>query len=420
MIKTIAIEPGIVLRCFPDRRFKQGSLSVQFVRPMGQEAALNALLPAVLLRGTKHCPDIRRIIYRLDDLYGAAVGALVRRVGDYQTTGLSCSFIDDRFSMESEAILAPMADFLREILLEPALQDGIFREDYVESEKENLILTIEAQRNDKRAYAGSQLLKFMCKDDPFGVPRLGEPEQVAQINAQTLYDHYRRVLAESPVEIFYTGAAQPELIAKLLQPLFAGISRNPVRLPKQTPLISAPGGEHTETMEVTQGKLAMGFVTPITVTDPRFAAMQVLNTLYGSGMVSKLFMKIREQMSLCYDIGSSYYSSKGILTVSAGIDFDKEVQVQHEIMAQLNACVTGEISEQELQAAKESVISGLQAVHDSPGSIEGYYAIAALSGLSITPEAYIRQVEQVTRRQVATAAASLRLHTVYFLRGVQE
>lgn len=420
MIKTIAIEPGVVLRCFPDRRFKQGSLSVQFVRPMGQEAALNALLPAVLLRGTKHCPDMRQIIYRLDDLYGAAVGALVRRVGDYQTTGFSCSFIDDRFALEGETVLAPMMAFLREILLEPALQDGIFREDYVESEKENLILTIEAQRNDKRAYAGSQLLKHMCKGDPFGVPRLGEPEQVEQVDARKLYDHYRRVLTESPVEIFYTGSAEPEEMAKLLQPLFAGISRNPIALPDQTPLRSVPGGEHTEQMEVTQGKLAMGFVTPITVTDPRFPAMQVLNTLYGSGMVSKLFMKVREQMSLCYDIGSSYYSAKGIMTVAAGIDFDKEVQVRQEILAQLNACMKGEITEQELQAAKESVISGLRAVHDSPGSIEGYYAIAALSGLSITPEAYIRQVEQVTRCQVAGAAATLRLHTVYFLRGVQE
>lgn len=419
MIKTIAIEPGIVLRCCQDRRFKQGSLSLQLIRPMGQEAALNALLPAVLLRGTKSCPDMRRIIARLDDLYGASVGALVRRVGDYQTTGFSCSFIDDRFSLDKEPVLAPMMAFLREILLEPDLQNGIFREDYVESEKENLILTIESQRNDKRAYAAGQLLKHMCKDDPFGIPRLGEPEQVAQADAKKLYDHYRRILAESPVEIFYTGSAEPEEMAKLLQPLFSGIRREPRALSAQTPLVSATGGEHTERMEVTQGKLAMGFVTPVTVTDPRFAAMQVLNTLYGSGMVSKLFMKVREQMSLCYDIGSGYYGTKGVMTVSAGIDFEKEALVRQEILNQLNACVAGQITEQELQAAKESVISGLRAVHDSPGSIEGYYAVAALSGLQLTPDAYIRQVEQVTCGQVAEAAATLRLHTVYFLRGVQ-
>ena len=93
MIHTIALQPGITLRCFPDNRFKQSCLSLQFVRPMrGEEASLNALLPAVLLRGTKKRPDLRAIVLRLDDLYGASVGTQVRRVGDYQTTGMYCSF----------------------------------------------------------------------------------------------------------------------------------------------------------------------------------------------------------------------------------------------------------------------------------------------------------------------------------------
>ena len=418
MIKKFVPQPGVVLRCFPDTRFKQGSLSIQFVRKMGQEAAYNALLPAVLLRGTEKCPDMRHIIRRLDDLYGASVGALVRRIGDYQTTGLSCSFIDDRFAMEGDRVLAPMVDFLRELLLQPALSDGCFREDYVESEKENLILTIQAQRNDKRAYAAGQLFKLMGKEDSFGIPRLGRIEDVTAIGVKDLYDHYRRVLRESPIEIFYTGSVQPEEMAALLKPMFAGLDRAPAVLPSQTPLKASAGGEHTEQMELTQGKLAMGFVTPVTVTDPQFPAMQVFNTLYGSGMISKLFMKIREEMSLCYDINSGYYGTKGVLTVSAGIDFDKVTLVRREIMAQLEACRAGEISPEELKAAKEAVISGLRAVHDSPGSIEGYYAIAALSGLGMTPEEYIRRVEKVTAAQVAQAAETVELHTVYFLQGV--
>lgn len=420
MVKKFVLQPGVVLRCFPDTRFKQGSLSVQFVRSMGEEAAYNALLPAVLLRGTAKHPDMRHIIHRLDDLYGASAGALVRRIGDYQTTGLSCSFIDDRFAMEGDQVVRPMVEFLGQLLLEPALENGCFREDYVESEKENLILTIQAQRNDKRAYAAAQLLKAMGKEDSFGIPRLGTEEAVAAIDKQDLYAHYRRVLTESPVEIFYTGSVEPEEMARILTPLFAKLSRNPVTLPAQTPLKESPAGEYVEQMDLTQGKLAMGFVTPVTISDPRFPAMQVFNNLFGAGMVSKLFMKIREEMSLCYDINSGYYGTKGVVTVSAGIDFDKVMLVRREILSQLEACVAGEISEEELTAAKESVISSLRAVHDSPGSIEGYYAVAALSGLAVTPEAYIRQVEKVTALQVAKAAATLRLHTVFFLQGVGE
>ena len=89
MIDTFELFPGVTLRCYPDQRFKHGCLSLQLIRPMcREEAALNALLPAVLLRGCGSCPDLRDITLRLDDLYGASVGTMVRRVGDYQTTGL--------------------------------------------------------------------------------------------------------------------------------------------------------------------------------------------------------------------------------------------------------------------------------------------------------------------------------------------
>ena len=107
MLSVTQLYPGVTLRCFTDARFKQGSLSVQLVRQMdAREAALNALLPAVLLRGTEKTPDLRSITLRLDDLYGASVGSLVRRVGDYQTTGLHCSFIEDKYALEGDEILA--------------------------------------------------------------------------------------------------------------------------------------------------------------------------------------------------------------------------------------------------------------------------------------------------------------------------
>ena len=418
MTHIFELSPGVRLRCFPDHRFKQSALSIQFIRPMcREEAALNALLPAVLLRGCESCPDLRRITLRLDDLYGASVGALVRRVGDYQTTGLHASFIDDRYALQNDQILTPMVDFLRELLLCPLLEDGIFPADFVESEKRNLIATIESQKNDKRAYAGSQMIKKMCAADSFGIPRLGEKEQVAAITAQSLYDHYRKVLMESPVELFYVGSAQPEEMARLLKPLFADETQR-MALPPQTPYFDSGKGEYTETMDVAQGKLCMGFVTDVTLRDPDFAAMQVFNALYGAGMTSKLFMQVREKLSLCYDIGSGYHSSKGIFTVSAGIDFDQYNRVRQEVMTQLEACCRGEISQEELTAGKQALMAQLRSTHDSPGAIEGYYATATLSGLAMTPADYMQAVEAVTQADVARVAQRLQLHTVYFLKGV--
>lgn len=419
MIQTVNLLPGITLRCFPDSRFKQGTFSLQLVRPMcREEAALNALLPAVLLRGCANYPDLRSITLHLDDLYGAAVGAVVRRIGDYQTTGMACGFLDDRYAMDGDRVLAPMLRFLEQLLLDPSLEQGLFRQDYLESEKRNLILAIEAKRNDKRVYAASRLTELMCSDDSFGIPRLGTTEQVRAITAESLYAHYRKILAESPVELFYVGSADIHTVAALVRPIFEKIPRAPLCLPPQTPFRDGGGGNHTETMDVAQGKLCMGFVTPVTLRDADFVSMQVLNTLFGSGMTNKLFMHIRETLSLCYDIGSSYHGSKGILTVSAGIDSRHSLLVQDQVHALLQDCREGRISDEELCSARESLISQLRATHDSPAAIEGYYATAALSGHRLTPDEYMEKVRAVTREQVMEAARSLSLHTVYFLKGV--
>ena len=419
MTKTIELLPGVTLRCYPDHRFKQGCLSFAMIRPMcAQEAALNALIPAVLLRGTEAHPDLQTITWKLDDLYGASLSTQVRRVGDYQTTGLYCAFLEDRFAMTGDEILAPMVDFLREVLLEPALENGVFRADYVESEKKNLISTIESELNDKRAYAMGQLLRNMCKADSFGIPRLGDREAVAAITPEVAFSHYQKALRESPIDLFYVGSAPAETVARLLKPLFETIDRDYVNLNPQTSFHDAGGSHVTEEMDVAQGKLCMGYVTPITNRDPEFVAMQVMNTVFGAGMTSKLFQNVREKMSLCYAIGSGYYGSKGILTVSAGIDFDKEDLTRQEVARQLDAMQQGHITDEELTAAKEALLSSLRCTHDSPGSIEGYYATAALSGLKLTVDAYMDAVRAVTKGQVTAAAATLQLHTTYFLKGV--
>ena len=421
MITTIELRPGVTLRCYPDNRFKQGCLSFALIRPMcAEEAGLNALIPAVLLRGTRNAPDLRAITMRLDDLYGAALGTQVRRVGDYQTTGLYCGFLEDRFALSGDRILAPMVDFLREVLLEPVLEDGCFVRDYVESEKKNLIATIESELNDKRAYAMGRMLRTMCKADSYGIPRLGDVESVAAITAESAYAHYQKCLRESPIHIFYVGSAPAEQVAQLLKPLLDGIDRDYVNLPGQTAFQDAGGAHLTEEMDVAQGKLCLGYVTPITNRDDDFVAMQVMNTVFGAGMTSKLFMQVREKLSLCYAIGSGYYGSKGIVTVSAGIDFDKEQQVREEVAHQLQLICDGCITSEELNAAKEALLNSLRGTHDSPGSIEGYYATAALSGMKLTPDTYMEAVRAVTAEQVAKAARSVTLHSSYFLKGVSQ
>lgn len=417
MFETISLLPGVNLRCRTDPRFKQGCLSLHWVVPMcANHSAMNALIPSVLLRGTVPHPDLRSITARLDDLYGAAVSPMSRRVGDYQASGLYLSFMDDRFALPGDRVLEGTVEFLAELLQKPLTEGGGFLPAYVESEKKNLISTIQADRNDKRIYAMGRLLKIMCREDSFGLPRLGEPEQVAAIQPDTLYRHFQNMLGSAPLEIFYVGSREGSALADLLRGRLNLAGREST-LPPQTGFHSCPGENVTETMDVAQGKLCMGFVTPITLHSSQYPAMQVLNVLYGGGMTSKLFQNVREKLSLCYSVGSSYYGTKGILTVSAGIDFDKEGASREEILRQLQLCQEGTITREELVSAREALISSLRAVPDSAGSIESYCFSAILSGKDPSLENTIQAIRDVTLEQVVEAAKTLTLHSTYFLKG---
>lgn len=420
MISKIQIYPGVTLHCCQDRRFKQNTLSVQFCRPLkDEEAALSALLPAVLLRGCEKYPDMRAITLQLDDLYGAGMSSIVRITGNYHIVGIGCNFIEDRFAMSGDQVLAPLTAFLYEILRKPYTEQGVFSREYVESERKNLLAAIDSRKNDKRTYATDRMMELLCGNDPFSVPRLGRRACVEAVTAEKLWQHYEKVLKESPVELFYVGSRKPAEVAELVKPLFAGLDRQVIALPPQTLLDAAAPCDRQEEMEVSQGRLSMGFVSPVSVDHELFFAVQVFMLLYG-GSTGKLFNVIREKLSLCYDIGAIYYKTKGIMTVHAGIDFDKKEQVRQEVSRLLQACCEGDFTEAELTAAKQGLIAGLQSSQDSPGAIESYYVNGLLMGKSIEPAEHIRAVEAVTAQQVRQAAALFKCNTVYFLKGVQE
>lgn len=423
MIETTELMTGVMLHICRDQRFKQGCLSVQLIRPMcREEAALNALIPAVLLRGSERYPDMRSITLALDELYGASVSTMVRRVGDYQTMGLYGGFMDDRFVLPGDQVLEPMMELMAQLLLRPWMENGMFSAEFVESEKKNLVATIETERNDKRAYAAGRLLRTMCRGDSFALPRLGEVEQVTETTPESAWQHYREILKKSQIELFYIGSASTERVAKIWRRALASLERDYEPLSAQTGFSgnNQSGQRVTERMEVTQAQLQMGFLTPVTSECADYAAMQVFNALFGAGMTSKLFMNIREKQSLCYSIGSAYYGAKGILTVGAGIDPEQAEMVQQQVMIQLEACCAGKVSQEELESARQSILSALRTVHDNPGAIENYYLSNVLRGVDLSPEMYAAAVRRVTVEQVAAVARMLELHTVYLLEGVEK
>ena len=410
------IMQNVFLTYLPARKFKTGCLSVQLVNQLEEKtASYNALIPSVLHRGTMRCPNMEQLSAAMDRLYGAQISPNCRKRGERQCIGFVGTVIDDCFAPCGERLLEPTAELMGELLLDPVTRGGRFLSEYVESEKGNLIDAIRSIRNDKRDWADRRLMQEMCAHEPYGVSRWGEEESVKKINNQKLYQHYHALLSESRVELFYCGSADEQRVTDALLQALASLPRGTAALWQPMQKLAAPAEPRiiTETMDVTQGKLAMGLRCG---TDD-VPAMILANLMFGGWSNSKLFLNVREKLSLCYYASSSYARSKGIMTVSSGIeskDYDRAVE---EIMHQLRAVQSGDWEDWELAGAKSTILSSLTSLGDSQGALENYYLGQAATDQHESPEELAEMIRAVTPERIRRAAESVALDTIYFLRG---
>ena len=407
---------GVYLTYLPARKFKTSLLSAQFAVPIRQEtASAYALLPAVLRRGTVTYPDMGSLSARLDRLYGARIDYTVRKKGENQCVGFVASFIDDSFAPGGEKLLEPVADLLGELICDPATERGRFVPAYFESEKTNLIDAIRSLINDKRDYADSRLLWEMCAGEPYGISRLGSEETAEKLQLRKLYAQYGQLIATSRLELFYSGSADESRVVRALRSAFSTLPRENIQdvaIPQDHPAREEVRTV-VEELDVTQGKLGMGFSCGSSDT----AALLMGNTLFGGSSNSKLFLNVREKLSLCYYASSLYHRQKGLITVSSGIEFDNYQKAYDEILAQLAAVQNGDLEDWELEGARSTLLNAYASMGDSQGKLENFYLGQAVTGQSETPEDLAAQVRQVTPERIFKAMKTVKLDTVYFLRG---
>lgn len=410
------VAEGVFLTYLPARKFKTGFLSAQFVTPLRAEtAAYNALLPAVLRRGTMRCPDMQSLSAALDLLYGARAEYTVRKKGETQCVGFVASAIDDAFVPGGERLLEPVAALVGELVCDPVTRNGRFLPAYVEGEKDNLADAIRSIINDKRDYADMRLLQEMCQGEPYGVSRLGDLKTLEKITVPKLYAHYLDLIASSRLELFYSGQAEESRVEQALAEAFSTLPRESIRetAPSSGGTARPEPRLVTEALDVTQGKLGMG----LRCGSGDVPAMLLVNALFGGTSNSKLFLNVREKLSLCYYAVSQYHRSQGLITVSSGIEFQNYQQAYDEIMVQLEAVQKGRLEDWELEGARSTLRNAFRSMGDSQGRLEDFYLGQAATGQIGTPEDFVRELEAVTLDRVLAAANTLTLDTVYFLKG---
>lgn len=419
-----SLTDGVELIAVSTDKFKTNMLSVTLTVPLcAEHVTANALIGEVLYRGSRSHPDIESLSAATDELYGMSLSPIVRQKGESQCVGLISSFIDDRFALDGAPVLEPAAKLMGEVLLEPATENGVFRADYVKSEGCNLADLIRSRINDKRSWSIHRVTELMCEGEAYALDKYGFAERAETLTAEELWERYQNLLKEARVTFYYGGSAPLERVEKALRSAF-GVLITPRKSDISCEIVAAPKGDvrsYTDHLDVAQGKLALGFRTGgITVNSPEYPALLVCNAIYGGTATSKLFMNVRERLSLCYFASSMVDKLKGLMVVSSGVEFSNFEVARQEIMAQLESVQRGEFTDEELHVGRHAVTSSLRTMLDSQGRMEDFWFTQSISGQDSMPEELIGKVESVTREQVQAAARKLQLDTVYYLAGKEE
>ena len=415
--------PGVFLTAVHTKKFKSSVLSMTLLAPLSAEnAAANALIPYLLRRGSEAHPDMQSISAALDQLYGGSIEPMVRKKGEVQCLGFVGSFLDDAYTLDGGGILDEAAELMGELLLRPCTDGGAFSTEYTRQEKANLIDRIRGEINDKRSYASNRVVEEMCAGEPYGVNRLGRESDVESLTPQGLWERYQELLGHARIELYYCGSAEPDRVCFIFQKALAGLPREGGYQEPSCSIVSAAQTPRRveETMDVAQGKLTMGFRTGgITAASPEYPALMLCNALFGGTTTSKLFLNVREKLSLCYYASSMVHKYKGVMVVSSGVEFANVKKAEDEILAQLEACRNGDFEPWEVEGTRRYTVSSLRTVLDSQGRQEDYWLGQAIYGLAEGPEELAQRLEQITTQQAVAAAKALSLDTVYFLKGTE-
>ncbi|MBQ7760561.1 MAG: insulinase family protein [Clostridia bacterium] len=412
------IAKGVRLNYIKTTKFKTNYISFNFIAPLSSKTAhYNAMLPLILTRASRKYPTQMEISKRLQYLYSADVGASNNSFGEYHIFGLKANMLNNRFANDIDINQETM-NLICDLIFDPYLENGVFSKAYVKGEKQNLIDCIEAEINNKSSYATKRMLNEMCKDEVFNVSKLGEVQDVKRITSKSLYGAYKRAIEKYPIVVYVVGDCDIDAFANKLKECFSKIDRSPIEIPLAEIKERADSVKQIVDCErVKQGKLVLGFRTAYKYTENTYHLLQLFNEVYGGSPTSKLFMNVREKMSLCYTCRSAVSQRMGVMMVSSGIEFDKKEIAEKAIIDQLEQIQKGNISKEEFDSAKKSIINGYKSIYDSASAMANWVFYRSLCDSNTTPLAECEKIEATTVEQIQELANRITLDTVYFLKG---
>lgn len=419
-MKKINIKKGIDLHLIETNKFKTNLLAVFLTTPLQKETVTkNALIPAVLRRGSQNMKTQDEISIALEEMYGASFDCGIDKIGDDQVLKFYLETINNEFLPEQEDNLKKAIDILLEVVFSPLLENNHFNNEYVEGEKNNLKQVIEGRKDSKAAYASERCIEEMYKNNPYSLYKYGNVEDLQNINSDNLYEQYKTLINNCKIDIFISGDIKENVKEDVfnnenIEKLNAREAKYIINNKENRKKEEKQEQEVSDSMDVNQGKLIIGLDILQEKDNDKYTAL-VYNAILGGTPTSKMFQNVREKNSLAYTASSSFIRQKANIFIKCGIDIPNYKKALEIIKEQLEDMKKGEFTAANIDEAKNNIISTIKFIPDEQDTELMYYFSQELSGYEMSYENYINKVNEIKKEDIIELAKRIQINTIYFL-----
>lgn len=400
-------------------KFKTNLIQVYFMLPLknDKEAAMNALIPSILERGSEHYNNNQLIKSKLENLYGARLSSNILKRGENQILRFSLEMVNEKYLSQPSNLTENSFNLLNDIIFNPLIEKEKFQENYFKQETEVLKQDILALINDKYSFAVENCLRKMCKNEKYRIYKKGSVSALSEITNEELYAHYKKIINQAKRSLFLIGDFKDEFIEHIFKNIKMSAGQDIFDDNTERNYQKKEINFYQQEMKINQAKLSMGFRTGITRRDDDYYSLLVFNSLIGGSTHSKLFQEIREKRSLAYYVNSSIETTKGLLLVNSGINSEDQEKVVELVKKEISKVTAGEFSQKEFMRSKKSIINHLKQDFDSSRSLAAHYLLSLVNNKKESITKTIAEVEKVSRDDVINTADKLYLDTVYLLKS---
>lgn len=415
------LKEGIKLHTIYNEKFKTNLVAVFITTKLNREnVTKNAIIPAILRRGSKNMPTQDKISRTLEEMYGASFNCGIDKRGDNQILKFYMESVNDKFLPQNEEnMLKTTIAKLLEIVFNPYIENEAFSNEYLMQEKNNIKQLIEGKIDNKARYALDRCSEEMYKDKTYSLYKYGYVEDLQKINAQELYEYYKKLIQTSKIDIFISGIVDEKVYefventdeVKNLKPRKPEYQNMTLEIePKNN------GKVVQESMDVTQGKLILGLNVPVESEDMQYDAL-VYNSILGGSANSKLFQNVREKASLAYVASSSYLRAKNNIFINCGIEIPNYEKALKIVKEQLKQMKSGDFTENDVEIAKKGLIEAIKTIDDEQDTEIIYFYGQEFSTNPLDIQQYIDRISKITKEAVLKIAQNVSIDTIYFLKN---